>query len=110
MKGPTLILDRFGDDFEDDFNVSVISFYFENWRSYWHTYSSLLEWIQSYLQDRKQYVKIVDFKSREHEVHFVVFHKVVMGPILVILFVYYFPNIFKHSTCEMYAQTTSKAS
>lgn len=66
-------------------------------------HSSLLKWIQSYLEDRRQFVKIGDFVSYTFDVRSGVPQGSHLGPLFFIIFVNDIVKIFEYAACEMYA-------
>ena len=66
-------------------------------------HSALLAWIQSYLSDRKQFVKLSGLISKPINVCSGVSQGSHLGPLLFILFINYIPNILSNSNCLMFA-------
>lgn len=66
-------------------------------------HSSMLDWIRSYLTDRRQYVVVDGVKSRVFPVLSGVPQGSHLGPLLFLLFVNDIVNIFKYSKCLLYA-------
>ena len=66
-------------------------------------HSSLLEWLESYLCNRKQFVKLSGFISKQIDVTSGVPQGSHLGPLLFILFMNDVPDILSYSKCLMFA-------
>jgi hypothetical protein len=66
-------------------------------------HSDMLGWLESYLRDRRQYVKVLGWKSRSFSVGSGVPQGSHLGPLLFLLFIDDVTKVFKYSKCSLYA-------